>query len=149
MIDTGLYSVDVWVDFETVDKSGHVLADPTDIHDLELFKPGKVVVAFDDDHVSLALVVGRVRRGSATRFQLTLVPGDTTNTSKPWCAQSATPVAADLSQAPPFAPRTRVSSWRPMRVRDAPSRPAKSLRNASVSGAERRSKSRSMPAADD
>lgn len=76
MIEAGLHSVDAWVDFETVDKCGHVLADPTDIHDPELFKPGKVVVAFDDDHVSLALVVGRVRQGSATRFQLALVPGE-------------------------------------------------------------------------
>lgn len=38
--------------------------------------PGKVVVAFDDDHVALALVVGKVRRGSETCFRLALVPGD-------------------------------------------------------------------------
>ena len=76
MIDTGLYSVDVWADFEAVDKSGHVLVDPTDIHDLELFKPGKVVMAFDDDHTSVAVVVGRVRQGSETRIQLAVAPGD-------------------------------------------------------------------------
>lgn len=76
MIETGLYSVDVWVDFETVDESGHVLAASTDIQDLELFKPGKVVVAFDDDRISLAVVVGRVRQGSETQFRLALAPGD-------------------------------------------------------------------------
>lgn len=75
MIETGLYNVDVWVDLETVDKSGHVLVDPTDIQDPDLFKPGKVVVAFDDDHISLAVVVGRVRAGNETRFQLALAPG--------------------------------------------------------------------------
>lgn len=34
------------------------------------------MVAFDDDHVALAVVVGRVRQGSETRVQLALAPGD-------------------------------------------------------------------------
>jgi len=34
------------------------------------------VVGFDDDHVALAVVVGRVRQGSETRYQLALAPGD-------------------------------------------------------------------------
>lgn len=76
MIATGLYSVDIWVDFDTVDKTGHLLANPIDIHDESLLAPGKVVVAFDDDHVALAVVVGRVRQGHETRVQLALPPGD-------------------------------------------------------------------------
>lgn len=76
MIETGLYSVDVWVDRDTVDKTGHVLADPADFHDESLLAPGKVVPAFDDDHIALAVVVGRLEQGSKTRFQLKLAPGD-------------------------------------------------------------------------
>lgn len=76
MIETGLYSVDVWVDFENVDESGCLLASSADVHDESLLAPGKVVVAFDDDHVALACVVGKTRRGSETLFRLDLAPGD-------------------------------------------------------------------------
>lgn len=76
MIETGLYNADVWVDFQTVDKTGHLLANPADIQDESLLAPDKVVVAFDDDHIALAVVVGRVRQGSETCYQLKLAPGD-------------------------------------------------------------------------
>jgi hypothetical protein len=35
-----------------------------------------VVVAFDDDHVALACVVGHAKRGSQTFARLALAPGD-------------------------------------------------------------------------
>lgn len=76
MIETGLYNVDVWVDFENVDDSGCLLATAADVRDESLLASGKVVVAFDDDHVALACVVGKTRQGSETLFRLDLAPGD-------------------------------------------------------------------------
>ena len=76
MIETGLYSVDVWVGFENVDESGCLLASAADVHDESLLAPGKVVVAFDDDHVALACVLGKTQRGSGALFRLALAPGD-------------------------------------------------------------------------
>jgi hypothetical protein len=76
MIEAGLYSVDVWVDFENKDESGYLLADPTDAPDPALLAPGRVVAAFDDDHVALACVVGHAKRGSQTFARLALAPGD-------------------------------------------------------------------------
>jgi len=63
-------------DFEHVDESGNLLARAADGHDESLLEPGKVVVAFDDDHIALALVVGKAQRGSETFFRLALAPGD-------------------------------------------------------------------------
>ncbi len=76
MTETGLYRVDVWVDFDTVDTTGHLLANPIDFHDESLLAPGKVVAAFDDDHVAPAAVAGRVRQGNETRVHPALAPGD-------------------------------------------------------------------------
>lgn len=76
MIETGLYSVDIWVDFENVDESGCLLASAADAQDESLLAPGRVVVAFDDDQVALACVVGKTRRGSETLFRLEIAPGD-------------------------------------------------------------------------
>jgi hypothetical protein len=78
----GRANVDVWVDFETADKVGCVLVGPVDAPDLELLKPDKVVVAFDEDHIALAVVVGRVRQGTETATSSGLRPGASRSTSR-------------------------------------------------------------------
>lgn len=95
MIEAGLYSVDVWADFENVDESGCLLASAADVHDESLLALGKVLVAFDDGHVALAAVVGKVRRGSETRFRLALAPGDIDEYARPLLGRSATRARSD------------------------------------------------------
>ena len=107
MIETGLYSVDVWVDFENVDESGCVLASAADVHDESLLAPGKVVVAFDDDHVALALVVGRVRQGSATRVPTRSGPGGDRRVRRGGGARSRRPVWRLTYLRPHRSPRGR------------------------------------------
>jgi hypothetical protein len=75
MIVMGPYAVDVWVDLETADEAGHVWADTNDVYSPEVFTPGKVVMASDDDSMTLAVVVGRERQDGQTRVELALVPG--------------------------------------------------------------------------
>lgn len=100
MSETGLYSVDVWVGFDTVDKTGHFLADLADFHDESLLAPGKVVVAFDDDHVALACVVGRPGGGVRPSFASTWRPAASTNTFKRWCGRSVIPAMTDGMRRP-------------------------------------------------
>ena len=81
--------------FETADKVGCVLVGPVDVPDLELLKPDKVVVAFDEDHIALA-VVGRVRQGSETATSSGLRPGTSRSTSRQSCARSVVPAGDGL-----------------------------------------------------
>jgi len=96
IFETGLCNVDVWVDFETADKVGCVIVGPVDAPDLELLKPDKVVVASDEDHIALAVVVGRVRQGSETATSSGLLPGTSRSTSRQSCARSVVPAGDGL-----------------------------------------------------
>lgn len=55
-------------------------------------------MAFDDDHIALAVVVGKVRHGIETRFQLTLAPVDIDEYSRPLCGRSVTRVTTDCAE---------------------------------------------------
>ena len=82
--------------FETADKVGCVLVGPVDVPDLELLKPDKVVVAFDEDHIALAVVVGRVRQGSETATSSGLLQRTSRSTSRQSCARSVVPAGDGL-----------------------------------------------------